>query len=903
MPPRKRAATPTGPTPVESVRHSDKRKNIPTADLTDFVTDEQRAPKSVTYDRPLLYPRDPAADPQLVWRGKDEQDAHPLDVPAVPIYIQEKIEPRAIIENLRDTAAAGQAEPELTLYDDFDGLDAFELVDFYEHDANWSNRLILGDSLLVMTSLADKEGLTGKVQMVFVDPPYGIRFGSNFQVSTRKAQVQDGKATDLTRQPEQIRAFRDTWRDGLHSYLSYLRDRVTAAHVLLNETGSIFVQIGDENVHLVRSLLDEVFGSENFVSLITFRKTAGQTAEFLPGTTDYLLWYAKQRDLMKYRQLFTAKDVGGAGADAYDMVELPDGERRRMTKAERRDPTALPAGARVFRYQILTSARVREGRTGYYPVEFEGRTYLPSTREWSTHREGMQKLIWANRVAATGNSLSYVRYLDDFPGVPVTNLWTDTQSGSGMDKTYVVQTNTKIVERALLMTTDPGDLVLDPTCGSGTSAVVSEEWGRRWVVIDTSRVAVTLARARLMGSRYPSYVLADSQEGADALVKVVGEASTRTEFRHDIRQGFVYRRIPRVTLRAIANNPDIVEGLSSDELRQRVDARAEFEVLYDQPYESAGRVRVTGRFSVESLSPHAVLDPAQEVAALARSDARRTDASYEDTVLGHLRKAGVQNTVKQERLEFDRLETFAGRWVQAAGEYLTADGETCRVAVSLGPENGTVGPEQIKEAAREALRGEGFDLLLVCGFAFDARAGEVAAEFQPGTAVADDFAVQQAALRMGKLPVLLVRMNPDLTMGDTLLKNTGAGNLFMVFGEPDITVRPAADAGMLEVEVHGIDVFDPTTGAVRSHSTDDVACWFVDTNYNGDSFFVRHAYFTGADDPYKRLRQALHTEINRDAWQGLNRTVSLPFPKPASGKIAVKVINHYGDDVVKVYAL
>ncbi|WP_336031027.1 site-specific DNA-methyltransferase [Geodermatophilus sp. FMUSA9-8] len=901
MPPVQRAAAP-GPLPVESVQHADKRANIPTADLADFITDEQREPQKVTYERPLLYPRDQSADPQLVWRGKDDQDAEPFQVPAVPIYIQEKIEPRAIVENLRSTASSEEVESEPSLFDDFDGLDSFELVDFYQHDTNWSNRLILGDSLLVMASMADKEGLAGKVQAVFIDPPYGIRFGSNFQISTRKREVQDGKASDLTRQPEQIRAFRDTWKDGVHTYLSYLRDRLAAANVLLNETGSVFVQIGDENVHVVRSLLDEVFGADNFVSQITFRKTAGQTAAFLPGTTDYLLWYAKQRGQMKYRQLFMAKDVGGAGADAYDMVELTDGERRRLTKEERRDPTRIPPGGRVFRYQILTSARVREGRTGYFPVEFEGRTYLPSSREWSTHREGMQRLIHAGRVAATGNSLSYIRYLDDFPGIPVTNLWTDTQSGSGMDKTYVVQTNTKVIERALLMTTDPGDLVLDPTCGSGTTAVVAEQWGRRWVAIDTSRVAVTLARARLMGRRYPSYVLADSREGAEALAVLDKEERKADGFRNDIRQGFVYRRIPRVTLRSIANNPDVADGLSRVELRRRISSRAEFEVLFDQPYEESRRVRVTGRFTVETLSPHSVVDPSQEMPATEAAAAVASEETYEATILSQLRKAGVQNTVKQERLEFDRLEPYAGTWLQATGEYISADGEPRRAALSLGPQHGTVGPDQIKEAAKEALKGAGFDLLLVCGFAFDSRAGEVTAEFKPSNDV-NAFATQQAEVRMGKLPVLLVRMNPDLTMGSTLLKNTGAGNLFMVFGEPDITVRPSELNGMVEVEVHGVDVFDPTTGAVRSHSTDDIACWFIDTNYNGDSFFVRHAYFTGKDDPYGNLKKALRAEIDHDAWASLNSTVSRPFPKPSTGRIAVKVINHYGDDVLKVYEL
>ncbi|MBM7806199.1 adenine-specific DNA-methyltransferase [Geodermatophilus bullaregiensis] len=897
MPPIQRAAT-SGAMPIETVEHADKRANIPTADLADFVTDEHREPQKVTYERPLLYPRDLSADPQLVWRGKDVQDAEPFEVPAVPIYIQEKIEPRAIIENLRKTETTDDAEPELSLFDDFDGLDSFDLVDFYEHEANWANRLILGDSLLVMTSLVEKEGLAGKVQTVFFDPPYGIKFGSNWQVSTRKREVQDSKETDLTRQPEQIRAFRDTWKLGVHSYLAYLRDRLQVAHTLLNEAGSVFVQIGDENVHVVRSLLDEVFGADNFVSHITFAKTSSATGQYLAGVSDFVLWYAKDRSQMKYRQLYLPKEPGGAGAGEYSNVELQDGRRMPANQANK-----LGLRGRSFRYDNLTSPRVRENRTGYFPVEVDGRRILPGAGEWKTNQEGMQRLVAAGRVVARKNSLAYVRYLDDFSVYALNSLWNDTAiAGRPGEKTYVVQTSPKIAERCLLMTTDPGDLVLDPTCGSGTTAYVAEQWGRRWITMDTSRVAITLARARLMGSRFPDYLLADSPEGAAKEAALSGVATTaRNEFGHDVRQGFVYKRVPHIQLRDIAQNPEIEPGMTRQEIDAIVARRAESELLRDQPFVDPKKVRVAGRFTVETLSPHSAVSAGEERPAAEQVAAGQAESSYEDTVLSHLRKAGVQNTVKQERLEFDRLEAYPGRWLQAAGDYTTADGEASRVAVSLGPQHGTVGPEQIKEAAREALRGEGFDLLLICGFAFDSRAGEVAAEFRPGTAGGPDFAVGQAALRMGKVQVLLVRMNPDLAMGDTLLKNTGAGNLFMVFGEPDVTVRPAEATGQLEVEIHGVDVFDPTTGAVRSHSTDDIACWFVDSNYNGDSFFVRHAYFTGADNPYDKLKKALHAEIDADAWASLNSTVSRAFPQPSTGKIAVKVINHYGDDVLKVY--
>jgi len=492
---------PKGPTPVDAIRHKDTRKNIPTEELRDFVADEERAPKA------MLYPRDPSLDPQLVWQGKDEQDRVDLAVPVVPVYIQEKVHPQAIIEHLRTTARPGEAEPELTLFDDFNGLDDFDKkVDFYRWDQHWSNRMILGDSLLVMTSLAEKEGLKGKVQMIYLDPPYGIKFGSNWQVSTRKRDVKDGKVEDATRQPEQIRAFRDTWKLGIHSYLAYLRDRLTVARELLTETGSIFVQIGDENVHLVRSVMDEVFGSENVIGQVAFRKTGGTTGDFLPGTADYVLWSARNITAAKFRRLLLEKEIGGPGADAYDSVELADGTRRRLTPEEKLDPFVASAAGRVLRHQILTSPRVREARSGYYPVRFDGREFLPTTGEWKTHPQGMARLVAAGRVAATGSSLSYVRYLDDFPAFPLTNLWTDTQSGSGLDKIYVVQTNTKVIERCMLMASDPGDLVLDPTCGSGSTASVAEQWGRRWITCDTSRVALTLARTRLMAARYSWYL-------------------------------------------------------------------------------------------------------------------------------------------------------------------------------------------------------------------------------------------------------------------------------------------------------------------------------------------------------------------------------------------------------------
>ena len=865
--------------PVDSIKHKDARVNIPTHELRDFVSADEAGPTT------LLYPRDPSLDPQLVWKGKDDQDRQDLAVPVVPLYIQEKIHPQALVEALRETAKAENLEPELSLFADFNGIDTFEKkVDFYQHPAHWSNRMILGDSLLVMASLAEKEGLKGKVQSIYLDPPYGIRFGSNWQVSTRQRVVKDGQPHDTTRQPEQIRAFRDTWALGIHSYLSYLRDRLVLALDLLTEQGSIFVQIGDENVHLVRSLLDEVFGSSNAVAIIAFRKTGGATSVYLPSTADYILWYARRRDHLKYRPLLITKDWSAGTADAYELLEERDGTRRRLSDGERTGATPLPDGARIFRYQVLTSQRIRESRAGFFPVVVDGREYLPTRGEWSTHRDGMARLIAAKRVAAVGSTLSYIRYLDDYPAYPITNLWDDTQTGSGLDKIYVVQTSTKVIQRCLLMTTDPGDLVLDPTCGSGTTAYVAEQWGRRWITVDTSRVAVALARTRLMTARYPYYVLADSSVGLAKEAEVNKQVPPDRKTASDIRKGFLYRRVPHVTLKSIANNPDIKPGMTDDNVAVAIEKHAETELLYDRPYEDPTRVRVTGPFTVESLSPHRVLltDDERPTSAL---DGQRASpaAQFETMVVENLRKAGVENTKKGERLVFDRLDIHAGTWVHAAGTYTDAAGKARRVAVSIGPEHGTVGPIQVKEAAKEAVQGLGFDTLVVCGFAFDPH-------------------VSEEAKRYGGLTVLPARMNPDLTMGDALLKTTGAGNLFMVFGEPDLEVRKTTD-GKLVVEIKGLDVYDPTTGEIRSSSTDDIACWLVDTRYNGESFFVRHAYFTGADEPYEKLKRALRAEVDEAAWQSVYSTTTRPFDSPETGKIAVKVINHYGDEVLKVISI
>jgi adenine-specific DNA-methyltransferase len=857
MPRQPRKPKAASSTKVETFVHTDdQRTNIPTAELETFMKDEDRAQREVTFPRPseLLYPRDPAADPQLVWRGKDEQDSRPLEVMAPPIYIQEKIHPKAIIEDLRKQKT-GEAPGQAGLFSDFNGIEFEDLVDFYQHEQHWSNRMILGDSLEVMTSLAEREGLKGQVQCIYMDPPYGIKFGSNWQVSTRDRDVTDGKVADATRQPEQVKAFRDTWEFQVHSYLTYLRDRLIVSRSLLGTSGSLFLQIGDQNIHLVRSLLDEVFGPSNFVGLVTFRKTAGATAELLAGISDYILWYARDKASVKFRRLYVDKTKGKTADEQYRTLLLQDGSIRGMTAEELKSGEVPEGSTRIYQASLVS-----QRPPGSFPVTFQGEQFTPSTGYWKTNPEGMKRLIEAQRVVKVGKTLRYVRSLDDFPAAPISNAWDDTVvSGFADPKQYVVQTSPKVIQRCLLMATDPGDLVLDPTCGSGTTAYIAEQWGRRWITIDTSRVALALARQRLMAAKLPFYAMAD----------VLG---------HDLRRGFRYRTVNHVTLKSIAQNPDIHEGMTRSETAKVVAKHAEQEVLYDQPEINRSIVRVTGPFTVESLSP--LLG---EVAGADRAEAGvdtvppKAVGAFVTAIVDNLRAAGVQNTVRDERLTFDRLDPWPGKYIHAVGEY--SEGETPRrAAITIGPQYGTVDADLVRDAAKEAAAF--FDILIVCGFAFDAY---ITNEFK----------------QLGNLTILKANMNPDLSMGGDLLKKTGKGNLFTVFGEPDIDLRRVAN--QVEMEIRGLDVYDPTTGQIRSHTTADIACWFIDTAYDGNSFFVRHAYFTGAGDPYKSLKAALRADIDEEAWASLYSTVSRPFDVPATGRIAVKVINHYGDEVMKVY--
>lgn len=915
---------------VETLTHTEaRRKNIPTAEHSSVV-EKEAAPRKIKYSR------NTDLDPQLVWRGKDEQDWSDLVVHAPPLYIQEKIHPKALIDDLLRTTKESQHEQgQITadLFADFNGIPkGVDKTEFYQHEQNWSNRLILGDSLQVMASLAEREGLRGKVQCVYLDPPYGIKFNSNFQWSTTSRDVKDGSAGHITREPEQVKAFRDTWRDGIHSYLTYLRDRLTVVRDLLADSGSVFVQIGDENMHRVRGILDEVFGVDNCVAVIPFAKTGGQTAEHLSEVCDYLIWYGKSKAHLKYRQPFVLKSRGGTGSGEYSWIEPTPGERRRATKEESDDVSLLPEGTRFFIPDNLTSNRP----PGDFPVEFQGRSQTPRKGYWKTSRDGMVRLTKAGRIIRQGETLRYVRFFEDFPVSPVANMWVDTAArGWGEDKIYVVQTGTRIVERCILMATDPGDLVLDPTCGSGTSAMVAEQWGRRWITVDTSRVALVLARARIMGARYPYYLLADSREGQIKEAEVSRSAPSGQPVHGSIRHGFVYERVPHITLKSIANDAEIdviwdkwqqkleplraklseslkvkwqeweipreadakwsdsVKKLHADwwaariarqkEIDASIGAKAEFEYLYDRPYENKKCVRVAGPFTVESLSPHRMLGVDENDELIDPLKVKESDADYppkptfEQMILDNLKAAGVQQANKQDKIAFTALTPWPGELVCAEGRYMEGDKEK-RAGIFVGPEFGTVTRPDLVAAAREA-GDANFDVLIACAFNYEAHA----TEFE----------------KLGRIPVLKARMNADLHMAEDL-KTTGKGNLFVIFGEPDIEILNDKE-GRVRVKVRGVDVFDPSTGDVRSDSADGIACWFVDTDYNEESFFVRHAYFLGQNDPYGALRTTLKAEINEGAWETLHSDTSRPFEKPKSGRIAVKVINHLGDEVMKVF--
>lgn len=947
---------------VETITHSeDKRRNIPTAELESVVSAEDKTAKQIKY------PRNTDLDPQLVWRGKDEQDWSDLVVNAPPLYIQEKVHPKVLVDDLlKQTQAKEQQgqKQQLDLFADFNGLpEDARSAEFYQHDANWTNRMILGDSLQVMASLAEREGLRGQVQCIYIDPPYGINFNSNFQWSTKDRKGSENDSTDkMSREPEQVKAFRDTWRDGIHTYLSYLRDRLTIARDLLSTSGSVFVQIGDENVHRVRGLMDEVFGDSNFVVSIIFKKKGNQKGNNIESINDTILWYARTKEALKSRILFKRSFETDALERDYTRVhhDLQDFTLRQFSDFMNVQDTLRAADvlerypeSQLFMSDNLTVGGFRTNQSQLYVFRKKERDPgLKINRCWMHTSQpigdekycGLDRLHFANRILETGGgSIRRRLYLSDSGLAKVTNLWTDTAGAK--NPRYVVETNVEVIKRCILMASDPGDLVLDPTCGSGATAYAAEQWGRRWITIDTSRVALALARTRIMGARYPFYFLSDSPEGLEKESEVYRTEIRGRETNRNVRLGFVYERVARITSSVVANNTELdeiweqfeekLEPLRNDlnkalkqeweeweiprhaddswsdaakklhanwwelriaqqkEMDASIAARADFEYLYDKPYEDKSKVRVAGPFTVESLSPHRVLG-IDEDDELIDSDRQRdpdssssgTDATdFAQVMLDNLKTSGVQQSAKEDRINFTSISGWPGEYVCAQGTYTEGDADDApekKAGIFIGPEFGTVARADLVAAAREC-GDANFDVLIACAFNFDAHSSEFN--------------------KLGPIPVLKARMNADLHMAEDL-KNTGKGNLFVIFGEPDIDIRDAKGEGTLgqiEVQIHGVDVFKPQTGEVESDNTDGIACWFIDTDYNEESFFVRHAYFLGASDPYKSLKTTLKTEINEEAWSSLNSDTSRPFNKPKSGRIAVKVINHLGDEVMKVF--
>lgn len=866
--------------PIETYVHSDKKRvNNPPVGLVTPDTDPDAGTKKT-------YAYDPHLDPQLQWAGKAEHTS--FAVPTVSLHVHERIDPRTIIEAVQQRDG-GPGPQQMTLFDVERQEPLREAIDFYKHAHGWSNRLVAGDSLLVMNSLLEKEGMAGKVQMVYLDPPYGIKYGSNFQPFVNKRDVKDGKDEDLTAEPEQLRAFRDTWELGIHSYLTYLRDRLLLARELLTESGSIFVQISDENVHHVRELMDEVFGGINFVSLINFATTTSQTSKALPTTTDYLLWFARDSGKLKYRTLFTYKIAGGEGGSGYSWIELSDSTRRTATEREMSDPLHRPDNSRLFMTGDLTSQRQGRpsgpGSAMHFPIEIDGHSFEPrGGRGWTTTRSGIESLARADRLMMRGNSIYYIRYYDDFPVTPISNEWRDTASGFMRDKVYVVQTNQKVIQRCLLMTTDPGDLVFDPTSGSGTTAFVAEQWGRRWITCDTSRVALTLAKQRLMTAVFDYYELAHPKEG--------------------VGSGFTYKTVPHVTLKSIANNPDIKEGMTRKQIDAAIARHAPQETLYDQPFVDRKKTRVSGPFTVEAVPAPTVTSveellnspPQPADTTIARSGETLRQGEWRDELL----RAGIRGKAGQH-IRFARLEPLPGcRWLHADGESRPNDegqdrlGEAGaayvaqRIVVSFGPEHAPLEQRQVAQAIEEAQTLVPRPKLIVfAAFQFDPEAAKDIDETNwPG------------------VTLLKAQMNADL-LTDDLKKKRASNESFWLIGQPDVQIERIAKGehkGRLQVSVHGFDYYNTKTGGVESGGTEKIAVWLLDSNYDGRSLYPRQVFFpmAGAKEGWARLAKNLKAEIDEELIEAYRGTVSLPFAPGANRRIAVKIVDDRGIESLRV---
>ena len=883
-----------------------------------------------------------AQAPFLNWTGKAERTS--FEVPTVSLHVHERIDPQAILEHVRKPGVEAPRQDDL-FNAAFDEPPLREDIEFYKHERGWANRLIAGDSLLVMHSLLVKEGMAGKLQMIYIDPPYGIKYGSNFQPFTNKRDVKDGADDDLTREPEQIRAFRDTWELGIHSYLTYLRDRLLLARELLTESGSVFVQISDENLHHVRELMDEVFGMNNFLGIVVVQKTTGAGSfsvgtNLLPLTTDYLIWYSKFKDKTKYNQLYLTKELGGGGVSLYSHVELENGMRRPLSREEKIGTIAIPSNSRVFGLDNLTSQTTRIGQTTVFPVKICGKEYSPSKGGWKTNRKGMTILQTANRIAVSGNNAAYIRFLNDFAAYPVNNVWTDTvgQNQFGGEKSYVVQTAVKVVERCMLMTTDPGDLVFDPTCGSGTTAYVAEKWGRRWITCDTSRVALTLARQRLLTAGFDYFPLKYPQEG--------------------LKSGFIYKTVPHVTLKSIANNLEIDEiyerdhpkieaalealnhavgaGHARDQgatkgkkshgpenrghgpllrewevpfdfpedwpeaaqapfeafhaarraMQQRMDAsiarNATQETLFDQPKVDKKKVRVTGPFTVEAVPFPSVLSleeqpsPTEGLPLEATSDvARSGESARQHQWIAELLATGLRGKGGQ-KIELAELESLPGaRYLHAVGT-LKDSGE--RVAVSFGPEFAPLEQRQVALALDEAgnLR-PAPKFLVFAAFSFDPEAAKDIDETHwPG------------------VTMLKAWMNADL-LTDDLKKKGRANESFWLIGQPEISLDKAGKEEW-RVEVHGFDYFDIGKGEIRSGGKNNIAVWLLDTDYNGRSLLPTQVFFpmAGEKDGWSRLAKNLKAVLDESRIDAYHGTISLPFKPGKYRRVAVKIVDDRG---------
>jgi adenine-specific DNA-methyltransferase len=823
---------------IEQYEHKDKQRlNNPPVGLVDAHTDNGGYKKKT-------YQYDPHLDPQLQWAGKAEHTS--FEVPTVSLHVHERIDPRRIIETVTKEQ---EAPTQLSLFEE-QKKPLREAIEFYKHKENWSNRLIAGDSLLVMNSLLEKEGMGGKVQMVYFDPPYGIKYGSNFQPFVDKRDVKDGSDKDLTTEPEMLKAFRDTWELGIHSYLTYMRDRLLLAKELLSESGSVFVQISDDNAHRVRAILDEVFGESNFVSMISYVTSSGFTSGTLSRNGDRIIWYAKDKSQIKFRRLYTKKSLP-INDDNYKYLELADGTRRLMTKEERQNPYLYPANSKVYRLGDTTSQGSNNQDQRF---EFNGRIYEPSfNRHWSVGLEGMKALKKENRLEATGQSLSFIRYFDDFPYQQLTDIWIDTGTG-GDYKIYSVQTNAKVIERCLLMATDPGDLTLDITCGSGTTAFVSEKNGRRWITCDTSRVAITLAKQRLMTAVYDYYQLAHPNEG--------------------VGSGFVYKTVPHITLKSLANNEP-----------------PEQETLYDQPLIDNKKTRVTGPFTVEAV-PAPVVKSFDEVEAESpieadRSISRSGETLRQDEWRNELLRTGVR-AKGGKKIEFTRVEPLSGtRFLQAEAE--TKEDNPKRVVVCFGPEHAPLEQRMVELALEEArtLKPKP-EIILFCAFHFDPEARKDIEETNwPG------------------ITLLEAQMNADL-LTDDLKKKRSSNESFWLIGQPDVQIKEIQsgdDKGKYIVEVNGFDYYDPKSGEVKSGGKGDIAMWMLDHDYDGRSLFPSQVFFpmAGAKEGWAKLAKNLKAEIDEEKIEAFGGTVSLPF-NPGKN-VAVKIIDARGIESLKIIKL